>query len=351
MLFRSFFSLIRSARICSMELASTIIKTYANERLQSSKILEDLPCLRSVLASVHIFSGLLSRGLNPIVSGQKFMQISFEVEEPAVAKDFDDGLFGAVMTTAKEATPLPGNLLLQSVSIEASLINTIWEARLLRSFSGKESNVQDVISDLGLMHESKPDRVRGIASSFSSFHEVQRALSQLFVNTKSLEDLQTRTSILAGLKSPIALTVQSVGREYVRYFNQRWGRTGTLWDGRYKSYWIDKNPFLELNAQKYLDQLSKTSGLTNNEIEWSWATCAHYCGVFSGTNHIINKEKFRNFISPIPSYWEIGNTPFERQFKYREFLTEPQPQMVIKEIIRCMNRGLPWLKSGTKTPF
>ena len=107
---------------------------------------------------------------------------------------------------------------------------------------------------------------------------------------------------------------------------------------------------LELNAQKYLDQLSKTSGLTNNEIEWGWSTCAHYCGVFSGTNHIINKEKFRNFISPIPSYWEIGNTPFERQFKYRKFLSEPQPQMVVKEIIRCMSRGLPWLKSDTKTP-
>ena len=151
-------------------------------------------------------------------------------------------------------------------------------------------------------------------------------------------------------ENSIALTVQSVGREYVRYFNQRWGRTGTLWDGRYKSYWMDKNPFLELNAQKYLDQLSKTSGLTNNEIEWGWSTCAHYCGVFSGTNHIINKEKFRNFISPIPSYWEIGNTPFERQFKYRKFLSEPQSQMVVKEITRCMNRGLPWLKSDSKFP-
>src|SRR6266542_341841 len=29
--------------------------------------------------------------------------------------------------------------------------------------------------------------------------------------------------------------MQSVGRRYVRYFNQRQNRTGTLWEGRYKS--------------------------------------------------------------------------------------------------------------------
>ena len=54
---------------------------------------------------------------------------------------------------------------------------------------------------------------------------------------------------------------------------------------------------------KIFRSIIKNEWLTNNEIEWGWSTCAHYCGVFSGTNHIINKEKFRNFISP---YDRIG---------------------------------------------
>ena len=29
--------------------------------------------------------------------------------------------------------------------------------------------------------------------------------------------------------------MQSVGRRYVRYFNDKQGRSGTLWEGRYKS--------------------------------------------------------------------------------------------------------------------
>ena len=32
----------------------------------------------------------------------------------------------------------------------------------------------------------------------------------------------------------LPLLMQSLGRRYVRYFNDRHGRSGTLWDGRYR---------------------------------------------------------------------------------------------------------------------
>ena len=34
-------------------------------------------------------------------------------------------------------------------------------------------------------------------------------------------------------------TLQSVGRRYVQYFNYRYERTGTLWEGRYRATLID----------------------------------------------------------------------------------------------------------------
>ena len=46
-----------------------------------------------------------------------------------------------------------------------------------------------------------------------------------------------------------------------------------------------QNPFLELNAQKYLDQLSKTSGLTNNEIEWVGPLVHITVGIFRYESH------------------------------------------------------------------
>jgi putative transposase len=36
-------------------------------------------------------------------------------------------------------------------------------------------------------------------------------------------------------ESSISMLLQSLGRRYVRYINSVYGRTGTLWEGRYKS--------------------------------------------------------------------------------------------------------------------
>ena len=46
--------------------------------------------------------------------------------------------------------------------------------------------------------------------------------------------------------------MQAVGRRYVRYFNERHGRTGTLWEGRYKSTLIQTERYL-LACMAYID--------------------------------------------------------------------------------------------------
>ena len=46
--------------------------------------------------------------------------------------------------------------------------------------------------------------------------------------------------------------MQAVGRGYVRYFNDRHGRSGTLWEGRYKSSLIQTERYL-LACMAYID--------------------------------------------------------------------------------------------------
>src|SRR4051812_34741706 len=41
-----------------------------------------------------------------------------------------------------------------------------------------------------------------------------------------------------------AATMQDLGRRYVRIFNDVHGRTGTLWEGRYKASLIDSERYL-----------------------------------------------------------------------------------------------------------
>ena len=42
----------------------------------------------------------------------------------------------------------------------------------------------------------------------------------------------------------VATFVQSIGRSYVRYFNDRHQRTGTLWEARYQSVPVETEPYL-----------------------------------------------------------------------------------------------------------
>src|SRR4051812_19651322 len=46
-----------------------------------------------------------------------------------------------------------------------------------------------------------------------------------------------------GSSDSLPLTMQAVGRSYVRYFNRRQQRTGTLWEGRYKSTLIQTDRY------------------------------------------------------------------------------------------------------------
>ena len=196
-----FVSIIRSARIRSMEVASTVLNTYTNEHMLSSAIFEDLPCLRSVFSSVHILSGLLCRGLDPVVSGGKFVQLCFEVEESDVSKNFARTIVEKVKTS--DATPLPPNLMLRSVGNESK---TVWETRLLRLFTGKKSNIEDSMRTILNMPEA--DRIEKSAWIFPSPGELLCILSQLFVNAESHQELQKRAFVMTGFRSQVAHTVK-----------------------------------------------------------------------------------------------------------------------------------------------
>src|SRR5438045_7022382 len=50
----------------------------------------------------------------------------------------------------------------------------------------------------------------------------------------------------------VAAMMQDVGRRYVRIFNDVHGRTGTLWEGRYKAALVDTERYL-LTCQRYIE--------------------------------------------------------------------------------------------------
>lgn len=73
----------------------------------------------------------------------------------------------------------------------------------------------------------------------------------------------------------VASMMQDVGRRYVRLFNQIHNRSGTLWEGRYKSSLIDSETYL-LTCHRYIELNPVRAGLVSHPIEYRWSSHAHY---------------------------------------------------------------------------
>jgi putative transposase len=98
--------------------------------------------------------------------------------------------------------------------------------------------------------------------------------------------------------------MQSVGRRYVRYFNDRTRRSGTLWEGRYKSTLIQTDAYL-LTCMAYIDLNPVRAGMVAQPADYAWSSHGVYLGL-----------RQDRLITPHPLYWALGNTPFSREAAY-----------------------------------
>jgi putative transposase len=129
-----------------------------------------------------------------------------------------------------------------------------------------------------------------------------------------------------GSAESIPQMMQAVGRRYVRYFNQRQGRTGTLWEGRYRSTLIQTERYL-LACMVYIDLNPVRAGLVSDPGGYPWSSHGHYVG--------LRRDRL---ITPHALYWELGNTPFARDAAYAELVrsgvTAEQQQALTDSALR-----------------
>ena len=71
--------------------------------------------------------------------------------------------------------------------------------------------------------------------------------------------------------SGVSRMMQSLGQRYVRYFNYTYRRTGTLWEGRYKSCVIDAENYL-LACQRYIELNPVRAGIVDSPADYIWTS-------------------------------------------------------------------------------
>ena len=150
-------------------------------------------------------------------------------------------------------------------------------------------------------------------SIFMDSADFQRMLSLLQANAQE-QQVQIHAYVLMSNHLHLLLTplqndslpkmMQAVGRSYVLYFNKRHGRSGTLWEGRYRSALIQTERYF-LACMAYIDLNPVRAGMVAQAADYLWSSHGHYIG-----------RQNEAWLSPHPLYWEMGNTPFAREAAY-----------------------------------
>lgn len=108
----------------------------------------------------------------------------------------------------------------------------------------------------------------------------------------------------------LARMMQWVGRHYVPYFNAKYQRAGTLWQGRYKATVIDSENYF-LTCSQYIELSPVRLGLAGSPGDYPWSSHAHHLGMRPDP-----------LIQDHPLFWALGNTPFDREAAYRNLVDQ-----------------------------
>jgi len=126
----------------------------------------------------------------------------------------------------------------------------------------------------------------------------------------------------------ISRMMQSVGRMYVRYYNRNYRRSGTLWEGRFKSSLVQNELYL-LELYCYIELNPVRAGMVEEPSAYSWSSYSiNALGVKSDLQ------------TPHPEYLALGKTKDERLNNYRELFKAHIEAELLTEIRENINKGL-----------
>jgi putative transposase len=123
----------------------------------------------------------------------------------------------------------------------------------------------------------------------------------------------------------VSWTLQALGRRYVRYVNDRYGRTGTLWEGRFKSCLVDSESYL-LRCYRYIELNPVRAGMVAKPGDYLWSSFAH--NALGASDQLVHAHR---------SWLALGSSRAERQARYLAFFedaVDPEETATIRTFLQ-----------------
>lgn len=101
--------------------------------------------------------------------------------------------------------------------------------------------------------------------------------------------------------------MQSLGRRYVQYINRKYKRTGTLWEGRFKSSLVSKDEYL-LACSRYIELNPIRAKMVKDPKDYPWSSFGFK--VEGKSDDLLDHDTI---------YLSLGKTEKERRLNYKEW--------------------------------
>ena len=140
--------------------------------------------------------------------------------------------------------------------------------------------------------------------------------------------------VTPGQDEAIGRLMQSLGRAYVGYVNRAYGRTGTLWEGRFKSTIVDSEDYV-MACYRYIEANPVRARMVADAWDYPWSSYA--ANALGHTSSLVVEHE---------AYKALGDAASARQAEYRALFAEGLGEETVAIIRDATQRG--WIPGSDR---
>lgn len=155
------------------------------------------------------------------------------------------------------------------------------------------------------------------------------ALHRIKVHAYVLMDNHLHLLLTPPEAESLSRLMQSLGRRYISRFNRRHGRSGSLWEGRFRAAPLEAGSWL-MPCMRDIELNPVRAGLVERPQDYPWSSAAHHLGAVRDP-----------LVQDHMAFWAMGNTPFERDANYQRYLEQGNTPAERQSLISSALKGWP----------
>jgi putative transposase len=126
-----------------------------------------------------------------------------------------------------------------------------------------------------------------------------------------------------------ATLMRDLGQRYVQYFNRRYGRTGTLWEGRFRSCIAESARYV-LACYRYIEMNPVRAGIVQQPSQYAWSSYAANSGL-----------RADSLVTPHAEYLALGTGLSTTHSAYQDLFRYDVDSTLLEAIRDATNGGYP----------